>query len=60
MNRFASRLAATVLGSAALAATVALPASAIVHHTPAKHRSPIVIGAVQANSPDGTPAPTGA
>ncbi|MFH9426277.1 lamin tail domain-containing protein [Streptomyces sp. NPDC017529] len=51
MIRFAPRLATAVLGSAALAATMALPASATAQHTPAKHRSPIVIGAVQADSP---------
>ncbi|KOT65816.1 MULTISPECIES: lamin tail domain-containing protein [Streptomyces] len=46
------RLAAITLSSAALAVTAALPASATGAHTlPAPHRSPIVIGAVQADSP---------
>ncbi|MEV0277465.1 lamin tail domain-containing protein [Streptomyces sp. NPDC050610] len=51
MIRFAPRLATAVLGSAALAAALALPASATGHHTPGKHHSPIVLGAVQADSP---------
>ncbi|MFF3276563.1 lamin tail domain-containing protein [Streptomyces chrestomyceticus] len=51
MSRSA-RLAAVALGSAALVATAALPASATGAHTlPAPHRSPVVIGAVQADSP---------
>ncbi|GCD40742.1 lamin tail domain-containing protein [Streptomyces paromomycinus] len=47
-----ARTAAVALGSAALVATAALPAAATDAHTlPAKHRSPVVIGAVQADSP---------
>ncbi|MEU6965052.1 lamin tail domain-containing protein [Streptomyces chrestomyceticus] len=47
-----ARLAAVALGSAALTVTAALPATATGAHTlPAPHRSPIVIGAVQADSP---------
>ncbi|MFB1044440.1 lamin tail domain-containing protein [Streptomyces chrestomyceticus] len=51
MSRSA-RLAAVALGSAALTVTAALPAAATGAHTlPAPHRSPVVIGAVQADSP---------
>ncbi|MFH9426242.1 lamin tail domain-containing protein [Streptomyces sp. NPDC017529] len=51
MSRSA-RLAAVALGSAALATGAVLPAAATGAHTlPAPHRSPIVIGAVQADSP---------
>ncbi|MFH8349555.1 lamin tail domain-containing protein [Streptomyces sp. NPDC018045] len=47
-----TRTAAVALGSAVLVATAALPAGATAAHTlPAKHRSPVVIGAVQADSP---------
>ncbi|MEU7151157.1 lamin tail domain-containing protein [Streptomyces sp. NPDC045456] len=46
-----ARLATVALGSAVLVATAALPAAADVHTLPATHRSPVVIGAVQADSP---------
>ncbi|RSO09238.1 hypothetical protein DMH18_17475 [Streptomyces sp. WAC 06783] len=47
-----ARLATIALGSAALAVTAALPAAATGAHTPpATYRSPVVIGAVQADSP---------
>ncbi|KOG86695.1 lamin tail domain-containing protein [Streptomyces varsoviensis] len=51
MIRFAPRLATVALGSAAMAAALALPASATGHPAPGKHRSPVVLGAVQADSP---------
>ncbi|MEU7154812.1 lamin tail domain-containing protein, partial [Streptomyces sp. NPDC045456] len=51
MSRSA-RLAALALGSATLVGAAALPATATGAHTlPAHHRSPVVIGAVQADSP---------
>ncbi|MEU6965654.1 lamin tail domain-containing protein [Streptomyces chrestomyceticus] len=52
MSRSA-RLAAVALGSAALVTAAALPATAATgsHTLPAPHRSPVVIGAVQADSP---------
>lgn len=51
MSRSAG-LAAVALGSAALATAAARPAAATGAHTlPAHHRSPIVIGAVQADRP---------
>ncbi|KOT94042.1 hypothetical protein ADK70_13155 [Streptomyces rimosus subsp. pseudoverticillatus] len=50
--RFAPRLAAAVAVSAALATALAGPASATGrHHLPVGHRSPVVLGAVQADSP---------
>ncbi|KIZ15732.1 lamin tail domain-containing protein [Streptomyces natalensis] len=54
MFRHASRVAAAVLGSAALAATAVLPAAAVGHHVPApRHqvRSSVVLGAIQYDSP---------
>ncbi|MFI1159223.1 lamin tail domain-containing protein [Streptomyces sioyaensis] len=56
MLRNASRIAAAVLGSVALAATAALPAAAAghSHHAPARHhhhRSGVVFGAIQYDSP---------
>ncbi|MEU4205676.1 lamin tail domain-containing protein [Streptomyces sp. NPDC045470] len=51
MSRSA-RLAALALGSATLVGAAALPATATDTRTlPATHRSPVVIGAVQADSP---------
>ncbi|MEW1750751.1 lamin tail domain-containing protein [Streptomyces angustmyceticus] len=47
----ASRVAMVVLGSAALAATAALPATAAGHHAPHPTRSAVVLGAVQYDSP---------
>jgi len=51
--RNTSRIAAAVLGSAALAATAVLPAAAAGHgHSPARHhRSAVVLGAIQYDSP---------
>ncbi|MFH8411016.1 lamin tail domain-containing protein [Streptomyces sp. NPDC018019] len=49
MSRSA-RLTAIALGSDALVGTAALPATD-AHTLPAHHRSPVVIGAVQADSP---------
>ncbi|MFH8411116.1 lamin tail domain-containing protein [Streptomyces sp. NPDC018019] len=46
-----ARAATVAFGSAALVATASLPAVADVHTLPATHRSPVVIGAVQADSP---------
>ncbi|MFI9081694.1 lamin tail domain-containing protein [Streptomyces sioyaensis] len=55
MLRNASRIAAAVLGSVALAATAALPAAAAghSHHIPARHhyRHGVVLGAIQYDSP---------
>ena len=53
MFRNASRVATAVLGSAALAATAALPASADGHHAPTAQtqRSAVVLGAIQYDSP---------
>lgn len=56
MSRNASRIAAAVLGSVALAATAVLPAAAAGHghHTPAPHhhyRSAVSLGAIQYDSP---------
>ncbi|WP_327222692.1 lamin tail domain-containing protein [Streptomyces platensis] len=56
MSRNASRIAAAVLGSAALAATAVLPAAAAGHghHAPAPHhhyRSAVSLGAIQYDSP---------
>ncbi|AWN25224.1 MULTISPECIES: lamin tail domain-containing protein [Streptomyces] len=53
MFRNASRVAMAVLGSAALAATAALPASADGHHrhTPQRWRSAVVLGTIQYDSP---------
>ncbi|MGW7486626.1 lamin tail domain-containing protein [Streptomyces sp. NPDC054786] len=53
MLRNTSRIAAAVLGSAALAATAVLPAAAAGHgHAPApRHRSAVVLGAIQYDSP---------
>ncbi|MGX1761452.1 lamin tail domain-containing protein [Streptomyces lydicus] len=53
MLRNTSRIAATVLGSVALAATAVLPAAAAGHgHAPAPHhRSAVVLGAIQYDSP---------
>ncbi|MFI9046005.1 lamin tail domain-containing protein [Streptomyces sp. NPDC053427] len=54
----ASRIAAALLGSAALTATVALPAAAAGHghghghgHGSPSHRSAVVLGAIQYDSP---------
>ncbi|CAM5495896.1 MULTISPECIES: lamin tail domain-containing protein [Streptomyces] len=47
-----ARLAAVALGAAAVVTAAALPASATGAHTPpAAYRSPVLIGAVQADSP---------
>ncbi|REK84659.1 lamin tail domain-containing protein [Streptomyces inhibens] len=55
MSRNASRIAAAVFGSAALAATAVLPAAAAGHgrHAPAPHhyRSAVTLGAIQYDSP---------
>ncbi|QTZ90119.1 lamin tail domain-containing protein [Streptomyces auratus] len=55
MLRNASRIAAAVLGSVALAATAALPAAAAghSHHAPARwhYRHGVVLGAIQYDSP---------
>ncbi|MGX1855184.1 lamin tail domain-containing protein [Streptomyces sp. NPDC055299] len=55
MLRNASRIAAAVLGSVALAAAAALPAAAAGHghHVPAPHRShsAVALGAIQYDSP---------
>lgn len=53
MFRNASRVAMAVLGSAALAVTAALPASADGHHrhTPQRWRSAVVLGPIQYDSP---------
>jgi len=56
VSRNASRIAAAVLGSAALAATAVLPAAAAGHghHAPAPHhhhRSAVSLGAIQYDSP---------
>ncbi|WJY35974.1 lamin tail domain-containing protein [Streptomyces sp. P9-2B-2] len=53
MFRNASRVAMVVLGSAALAATAALPASADGHHrhAPQRWRSAVVLGQIQYDSP---------
>ncbi|MFE7781835.1 lamin tail domain-containing protein [Streptomyces nigrescens] len=57
MSRNASRIAAAVLGSAALAVTAVLPAAAAGHghghHAPAPHhhRSAVSLGAIQYDSP---------
>ncbi|KWT62743.1 hypothetical protein ADL21_06455 [Streptomyces albus subsp. albus] len=51
MIRFAPRLAAAAAVSAALATALAGPASATVRQLPVPHRSPVVLGAVQADSP---------
>ncbi|MEU9116002.1 lamin tail domain-containing protein [Streptomyces sp. NPDC048483] len=49
----ASRIAAALVGSAALTATAALPAVAAGHghHSPDPHRSAVVLGAIQYDSP---------
>ncbi|MFI9047415.1 lamin tail domain-containing protein [Streptomyces sp. NPDC053427] len=53
MLRNVSRITATFLGAAALAVTAALPAAAADHghHAPAPHRSAVVLGAIQYDSP---------
>ncbi len=63
MIRFAPRLAAAAAVSAALATAVAGPASATGRQLPVPHRSPVVLGAVQADSPgrdDGSNRPLNA